>query len=232
MGQRKGKKTGTRISKKRRGMGITIKLVAAVVGSAVIAVSVLLAVVYDKMSKTLLEKSEEILHTTTDSTLQETRAWMNRTLAMLETQRDTIEYENMDIQEMTEYIKHTAGQNDAYPAGLYVALTDGSLYHASFVPGPEFNALVKSWYVDGLDSEEFILGDVYFDEDSQSYVVGASGVLKDGGGAVRGVAAADVYLIRFLILSAISRLKILAVSSWSIRVRIPSSDTGIHRSWA
>ncbi len=56
MGQRKGKKTGTRISKKRRGMGITIKLVAAVVGSAVIAVSVLLAVVYDKMSKTLLEK--------------------------------------------------------------------------------------------------------------------------------------------------------------------------------
>lgn len=175
-------------------MGITIKLVAAVVGSAVIAVSVLLAVVYDKMSKTLLEKSEEILHTTTDSTLQETRAWMNRTLAMLETQRDTIEYENMDIQEMTEYIKHTAGQNDAYPAGLYVALTDGSLYHASFVPGPEFNALVKSWYVDGLDSEEFILGDVYFDEDSQSYVVGASGVLKDGGGAVRGVAAADVYL--------------------------------------
>lgn len=56
MGQRKGKKTGARISKKRRGMGITIKLVAAVVGSAVIAVSVLLAVVYDKMSKTLLEK--------------------------------------------------------------------------------------------------------------------------------------------------------------------------------
>lgn len=33
-----------------------------------------------------------------------------------------------------------------------------------------------------------------FDEDSQSYVVGASGVLKDGNGEVRGVAAADVYL--------------------------------------
>ena len=38
------------------------------------------------------------------------------------------------------------------------------------------------------------MGDVYFDEDSQSYVVGASGVLKDGRGSVRGVAAADVYL--------------------------------------
>lgn len=178
----------------RRGLGITVKLVAAVIVSVMIAVSALLAVVYNRMSRTLLEKSEEILRTTMDMTIQETRAWMNKTLTMLETQRDTIEYEDMGIPEMTDYIIHTAGQNDAYPAGLYVALTDGSLYHASFVPGPEFDALVKSWYLDGLASEEFILGDVYFDEDSQSYVVGASGVLKDGHGGVRGVAAADVYL--------------------------------------
>ncbi len=193
MSQAKEKQSADRASK-RRGAGITVKLVAAVVDSVIIAGAVLLAVVYDRMSQTLLEKSEEILHTTTERTLQETRAWMNRTLTMLETQRDTIEYEDMDIPEMTEYIKHTAGQSDAYPAGLYVALTDGSLYHASFVPGPDFNALVKSWYVDGIESEEFILGDVYFDEDSQSYVVGASGALRDGNGGVRGVAAADVYL--------------------------------------
>ena len=61
---------------------------------------------------------------------------------------------------MTEYIRHTVDQNDAYPAGLYVALTDGSLYHASFVPGPEFNSLEKSWYQNGIQSEDFILGDV------------------------------------------------------------------------
>lgn len=179
---------------RRRGIGITVKLVAAVIVSVIIAVSALLAVVYNRMSQTLLDKSEEILGTTMDKTIQETRAWMNRTLTMLETQRDTIQYENMDIPELTEYIKHTAGQNDAYPAGLYVALTDGALYHASFVPGPDFNALEKSWYLNGLESEEFILGDVYFDEDSQSYVVGASGVLKGSGDAVRGVVAADVYL--------------------------------------
>lgn len=178
----------------RRGFGITEKLVSAIVGSVVIAVAILLAVVYFQMSHALLDKSEDLLQTTTERTLQETRAWMNSTLTMLETQRDTIEYEDMDIPAMTDYIKHTAGQNDAYPAGLYVALTDGSLYHASFVPGPDFDATAKSWYQDGLTSEAFILGDVYFDEDSQSYVVGASGMLKDQSGAVRGVAAADVYL--------------------------------------
>lgn len=179
---------------KRRGVGITIKLVAAVVVSVIIAMSALLITVYNKMSQTLLKKSEEMLCTTTDKTLQETRAWMNQTLTMLEMQRDTIEYRDMNISEMEQYIKHTVNQNNAYPAGLYVALTDGSLYHASFVPGPEFNALQKSWYLNGIESENFILGDVYFDEDSQSYVVGASGVLKDGDGIVRGVAAADVYL--------------------------------------
>ncbi|MDE6517536.1 MAG: HAMP domain-containing protein, partial [Acetatifactor sp.] len=178
----------------RRGVSITVKLVTAIAGCVIIAVGILLAVVYNHMSQTLLEKSEEMLGTTTERALQETRAWMNRTLTMLEAQRDTIEYENMSIAEMKEYIRHTVNQSDAYPAGLYVALTDGSLYHASFVPGPEFDALSKSWYQDGVSSEDFILGDVYFDEDSQSYVVGASGMLRSSGGELRGVAAADVYL--------------------------------------
>ncbi len=178
----------------RRGWSITGKMASAIVASVVLAVAILLAVVYLQMSRALLDKSEALLQTTTERTLQETKAWMNSTLAMLETQRDTIEYEDMEVPDMMDYIKHTVGQNDAYPAGLYVALTDGSLYHASFAPGPEFDATVKSWYQDGLKSDAFILGDVYFDEDSQAYVVGASGVLKSKSGVVRGVAAADVYL--------------------------------------
>ncbi|MCI8646334.1 MAG: HAMP domain-containing protein [Firmicutes bacterium] len=178
----------------KQGWGVTGKLAAAIVLSVIIAVGVLLGVVYIQMSHALLEKSEDLLQTTTERTIQETGSWMNKTLTMLEMQRDTIMYEDMDIPEMKKYIKHTVDQNSAYPAGLYVALKDGSLYHASFVPGPDFNALEKSWYRDGINSEDFILGDVYFDEDSQSYVVGASGVLKTKKGAVRGVAAADVYL--------------------------------------
>jgi len=175
-------------------MGITGKLVVCTVASAVLALAVLLGVVYNQMSRALLSKSEDLLRTTTERTIQEARAWMNDTLAMLTVQRDTIEYENMDVPAMQDYIRHTVGSSDAYPAGLYVALTDGSLYHASFVPGPEYDAKTKSWYQDGIASDDFILGDVYFDEDSQSNVVGASGVLRTPMGTVRGVAAADVYL--------------------------------------
>ena len=78
----------------RRGLGITEKLASAIVVSVVIAVAILFAVVYFQMSRALLDKSENLLQTTTDRTLQETRAWMNGTLTMLEAQRDTIEYED------------------------------------------------------------------------------------------------------------------------------------------
>ncbi len=159
-----------------------------------IAVAILFAVVYFQMSRALLDKSERLLQTTTERTLQETKAWMNTTLTMLETQRDTIEYEDMDVPDMTDYIKHTVNQNPAYPDGLYVALTDGSLHHASFVAGPDYDPTKKNWYQDGLKSDDFILGDAYVDENSQSYVVGASGILRARDGSVRGVAAADVYL--------------------------------------
>ena len=190
------KRTEDRPSAKvrRRGGRIAAKLVVTIVITIVIMVAVLLTLVYRRVSDALLDKSENLIQETTGKVIQETNAWMNKTLTMLEMQKDTIEYEEMDIPEMEEYIKHTVDQNSAYPAGLYVALTDGSLYHASFVPGPDFNALEKSWYQDGIASEEFILGDVYFVEDSQSYVVGASGRLKGEDGETRGVAAADVYL--------------------------------------
>ena len=190
------KRTEDRPSAKarRRGGRIAAKLVVTIVITIVIMVAVLLTLVYRRVSDALLDKTENLIQETTGKVIQETNAWMNKTLTMLEMQKDTIEYEEMDIPEMEEYIKHTVDQNSAYPAGLYVALTDGSLYHASFVPGPDFNALEKSWYQDGIASEDFILGDVYFDEDSQSYVVGASGRLKGEDGETRGVAAADVYL--------------------------------------
>ena len=90
-----------------RGWGITGKLASAIVISVVIAVAILLAIVYLQMSRALLDKSEALLQTTTDRTLQETKAWMNSTLTMLETQRDTIEYEDMDVPAMMDYVKHT-----------------------------------------------------------------------------------------------------------------------------
>jgi len=178
----------------RRGMGITGKLASAIVVSVLLAIAALLIVVYMQMSKELLVKSEEILEATMGETVQATKAWLNRNLTMLEVQRDTIEYQDMSASDIMRYVKYAAGQNESFPAGMYVALANGMIYHSSFVPGSDYDPLAKTWYKDGLRSENFMVGDVYLDEASNTYVVGVSGVLRDRNGQARGVAAADVSL--------------------------------------
>lgn len=174
--------------------GIQGKLLAVLLPVVFIVLGIILALVYADTSRMMIKQSEELLSVNTESVIHTVQAWMNETLTALETERDVIQYFDMDSQTELDYIKHTANQYDSYPAGIYLATKQGKLIHASFVPGPEFNIFEKPWYQDGIKSEDFIFGSVYFDEDSQSYVVGASGVLKNKSGAVRGVAAADIYL--------------------------------------
>lgn len=101
-----GKERISAVSAARKSWGITGKLVVAIIGSVVLALAVLLAIVYIQMSHALLEKSEDLIQATTEEAIQETRAWMNKTMTSLELQRDTIQYEDMDIPAMKAYIKH------------------------------------------------------------------------------------------------------------------------------
>lgn len=182
------------IKKKTRKIGIKLKLLGVLLPVVICIIGIAIFFIYKNTSDILLRKSETLLRTSTESVVNQVTTWMSETITALDVERDTIEYFSMNETDELNYIKHTADTYESFPAGIYLATTDGSLIHASFVPGPEYNIFEKPWYQDGIKSEEFIFGSVYFDEDSQSYVVGASGVLKDKNGAVRGVAAADIYL--------------------------------------
>lgn len=175
-------------------MGISAKLTGVLLPTVAAVIALILTLIYINVADIVQVKSEELLQSNSQSVVNGVTAWMNRALTALEEERDILEYFSLDSQEELDYIKHTAGRYDAFPAGIYVATLDGELKHSSFVPGPEFHVFEKTWYQDGIKSDKFIFGSVYFDEDSQSYVVGASGVLKDSLGKIVGVAAADIYL--------------------------------------
>lgn len=174
--------------------GIQTKVLGVLLPTIFIVIAGILFLIYTSTAKIVSAKSESLLRVSTESVINMVVAWMNTTVTALEQERDSIEYFDMTGEEELDYIKHTTGQYDSFPAGIYVATTEGQLLHASFVPGPEYDVFKKSWYVDGLKSEDFTMGSVYFDEDSQNYVVGISAVLKDKNQNVRGVAAADIYL--------------------------------------
>lgn len=180
--------------RKKIAFSVKQKLLAAVLSVTAVVLTCILALIYVNASDIMLKKSNELLSSSTQSVVNEVRVWMNRTITALETQRDALAYFPLDKRQKIDYIKHTAQMYDAFPAGIYVATTSGELLHSSFVPDANFDVFQKPWYTEGIGSEKFIFGSVYFDEDSKSYVVGASGVLKNRNGEIEGVAAADIYL--------------------------------------
>lgn len=184
----------------KKGFGIQGKVLGILLPVVLILVSIILFLVYNNTSKMILKKSEEILKTSTQSTMNEVQGWIDKTLTALETERDILEYLQMEPEQELNYIKHTANQYDSFPAGIYIGTTEGKLIHASFVPGPDYDVLKKSWYLEGLSAPQFDFGAVYLDEDSQDYVVAAYGAIKGRDGKIRGVASADIYL------SAISKI--------------------------
>lgn len=190
----KNEQKSDNIRGKKVKISIKAKLLGSLIPIVLAVISLIVCLININTSRIVLEKSEDLLNTTASSVVNEVTAWMAETITALDVERDTMEYFNLDADAELDYIKHTANQYEAFPAGIYIANTEGELIHASFVPGPEFNVFEKPWYIDGIESEAFMFGSVYFDEDSQSYVVGASGVLKDEAGRIRGVAAADIYL--------------------------------------
>lgn len=174
--------------------GVKTKLLVSLLSLVICVITSILLQVYYNTSDIILQKSETLLSTSLESVINNVNVWMKETITALDLERDSLEYFSMSEEEELDYIKHTANQYDSFPAGIYIGNTKGELIHASFIPGLDFNVFEKPWYQEGIKSEAFIFGSTYFDEDSQSYVVGASGVLKDKNGNIRGVAAADIYL--------------------------------------
>lgn len=183
---------GTAMNKRK--FGIKSKLLGILIPVVTGMIVIIIFNIYHSTSAIIINQSENLLETKTESVVNKVTAWMNETLTALDMERDTIEFYSMEEDAQMDYIRHTVNRYDSFPAGIYLASINGSLYHASFQPGPEYSVFEKDWYKDGLLSEEFVFGAIYFDEDSQSYVVGASGMLKDKNGNVKGVAAADIYL--------------------------------------
>lgn len=175
-------------------LGVNAKLIGLLLPTVAAVLALILFLIYFNVSHIVLTKSEELLQSNSNSVVNGVTAWMNKVITALDTERDTLEFVQFHPQQELDYIRHTANRYEAFPAGIYIASLDGKLVHSSFVPGPEYNIFEKIWFQEGMKSEEFIFGAVDFDENSQSNVVNAYGMMKDRMGNVSGVAAADIYL--------------------------------------
>lgn len=130
----------------KRGLGINAKLVGLLLPTIGLVLTLILLVLYLNTSRIVTAKSEDILESNTENVVNEVTAWMNDVVSTLRAERDALEYFGVDDETQLAYIKHVAGMNSAFPAGIYLAKTSGRLLHASFVPGPEYSVFEKAWY--------------------------------------------------------------------------------------
>lgn len=174
--------------------GIKEKLLSVLLLAIAVVISAVLFLVYYDSSKIVFNKSEDILKSNTQSVINNVKSWMNTTITALNEERNVIEYFSMKPEEELAYLRHIANRYDSFPAGLYIGTKEGKLIHPSFIADDNFDIFTRPWYSEGIDSEDFVFGSVHLDENTHSYVVGVSGILKDKNGNIRGVAAADAYL--------------------------------------
>lgn len=174
--------------------GISMRVSSLLLPTIIIMIGLILFLTYGSTSKILEKKSENLLQVNTQKAVDNVVGWMKEVEASLDAERDTLAYSCPTYEDKLAYIKHMAGKNEAYPAGLYLGLNDGRLVHATYVPTADYSIFEKSWYQDGLKSDTLVMSPVYHDDNTGGNVVSLSGQLHDASGAVIGVVSSDIYL--------------------------------------
>lgn len=178
----------------RKTWGVSTRVSMLLLPTIIIMIGLILFLAYGSTSKILEKKSEELLQVDTQKAVDNVVGWMKEVEASLNAERDTLAYACPTYEDKVAYVKHMAGKNDAYPAGLYLGLNDGRLVHATYVPTADYSIFEKSWYQDGLKSDTLVMSPVYHDDNTGGNVVSLSGQLHDSSGAVTGVVSSDIYL--------------------------------------
>ncbi|MGO5054047.1 methyl-accepting chemotaxis protein [Lachnospiraceae bacterium LCP25S3_G4] len=195
MGKKKQEKKEEKGGKRKK--GISLKILGVLIPVVILTISVLVFLVNSSVTSMMEEKSSELLDTKVDEVVAKMEGWKNTTLTMMESQRDTLQNVTMTEAEVKAYIDHTEGLSTAYPTGMYIGRADGGFTSATFVPDADYVVSERPWYQAGIESDNIVLGDVYLDAQTDTYVVSASGKLNGGTPETTGVAAADIYLNAF-----------------------------------
>lgn len=174
--------------------GISARVSMLLLPTIIVMIGIILVLAFGSTSKIVESKSEILLQIDTQKAVDNVVGWMKEVEAFLDSQRDTLAYFCPTYEDKLAYIKHMAGKNDAYPAGIYLGLNDGQLVHATYVPAADYSIFEKSWYQDGIKSDQLVMSPVYLDANTGDNVVSLSGQLHDQAGAVIGAVSSDIYL--------------------------------------
>ena len=171
------------------------KLLTVMIPCVIVLFGLLIWLVYTNVSSSLTAESESLLQKSTNKIVNTANGWIQKNLASLTAQRDSIQFYHLDRTNMMPYLKSTVNPSSNYKYGMYAGMADGTMLDPYYPVQEGYDPRTRDWYKAGIKSDKFILtGSAYQDVSTKSYVVTAAGNIRDSSGKVTGVASADLSL--------------------------------------
>lgn len=178
--------------KKKRRITIRTKLLLYIVPIMVITITVLVLISSELSKARLQEKSIAQLSASITNQADNIESWMNDNMQFFSTVKKTIEITQPDEEGLQKILDMYYGYNKYASNGLYVGTEYGKVIKAADSPMLTTDATSQTWYQQGISRINMDYGTAYQNGDG-NYVISASGILQDGTGEVK-VIAADVNL--------------------------------------
>ncbi|MBP3889422.1 MAG: methyl-accepting chemotaxis protein [Cellulosilyticum sp.] len=184
---------------KVKGQSVKRKLIIALVPIVIMSTLLLVLFSYRTSSRMLKAYSKDLLMSSVENQAVQIEAWLNENLASFRMIKEVIEQSKPNEKELQKIIDLTYQINSNYPAGLYIADNQGTVWRADKTKTIEQNIQDCIWYKQGLSRVNMDFGSAYINEQGEK-VISASGLLKEEGEKTR-VISADVSLNRMAVIT-------------------------------
>lgn len=179
-------------------VSIKAKLLAIILPIVIVIVALLTIISYLVSKSVIASYSEELLSSSIENQGNEIEAWLNENLSAFQSIKHNIEQTRPNDVQLQTLLDLYYDYNSNYPDGLYLADGQGNLMTASGSSKSESNPTSSVWYTEGLSHINMTFTSAYTNAEGTA-VISASGILNDGSGKQR-VIAADMTLQRINII--------------------------------
>lgn len=179
-------------------VSIKAKLLAIILPIVIVIVALLTIISYLVSKSVIASYSEELLSSSIENQGNEIEAWLNENLSAFQSIKHNIEQTRPNDVQLQTVLDQYYDYNSNYPDGLYLADGQGNLMTASGSSKSESNPTSSVWYTEGLSHINMTFTSAYTNAEGTA-VISASGILNDGSGKQR-VIAADMTLQRINII--------------------------------
>ena len=179
-------------------VSIKAKLLAIILPIVIVIVALLTFISYLVSKSVIAGYSEELLSSSIENQGNEIEAWLNENLSAFQSIKHNIEQTRPNDAQLQTLLDQYYDYNSNYPDGLYLADGQGNLMTASGSSKSESNPSSSVWYTEGLTHINMAFTSAYTNTEGTA-VISASGILNDGSGKQR-VIAADMTLQRINII--------------------------------